>query len=132
MVYDKVMDISIIEWIFYGLIGYSGCIMMIAAAFREVPSTKAGSIGRIIWLLPAAAAMAVLAGSGVDINLEIITTVNTITDNQTSTVIFTEDIIKERKITLQNPMWILFHSMMAFVMIIYIFLQFFDLLGKKV
>lgn len=124
------MDISILEYIFYAIIGYSGAVFLISSAFREIPDTKAHSIARVVWLIPSMAALFVLAGSGVDINLNTVTTVNTITDNQTSTVIFTEDILKEDKIILVNPMWILFHSMLGFIMIIFIFLQFMNVLGK--
>lgn len=117
----------------YGLIGYSGVIMLIASAFREVPDKQAHSIARVIWLIPSMAAIMVLAGSGVNINLD--SEGETITEiyNGTTGLIMTNTTSYQTlpdQITLVNPMWILFHSMLGLIMAVYIFIQLMTLLGK--
>lgn len=127
------MDISIIEFVFYGLIGYSGAVMLIASAFREVPDKKAHSIARVVWLIPSMAAIFVLAGSGVGINFDTPATIITEVYNNTGSLVTnsTSYSTQPNKIILVNPVWILFHSMLGFIMAIYVFTQLMNLFGKK-
>lgn len=124
------MDISIVEFLVYGLIGYSGAIMIVMTAFREVPDQKAHSIARVIWLIPAMAAVFVLAGSGVNITLND-STVSSVITNLNTTDTWSETVSTSDQITLLNPIWILFHSMLGLIMSIYIFTQLMNLFGKS-
>ena len=63
-------DISLIEFAVYGIICYSGVILLISSAFRDTPNTKSQSIVRSVWLIPAIFCAAILSGSGVNINME--------------------------------------------------------------
>lgn len=124
-------DISIIEFGVYGFLAYSGMLMLIISAFRETPNTKSQSMARVIWLIPCIIAASLLASAGQDITFDTVNTVNTITNNVTSTVDFTEDVTTSAKITLLQPVWGMIHLMMFFVMIIYVIMQVLILFTKK-
>lgn len=134
------MDISLIEFIVYGLIGYTGVVLLIISAFRETPTGKAQSIVRAMYLTLSMIAIIILAGSGVDIILEDKTiTLNAtsnyeVLDNTNAIVVLNSTVIQTDTSTsvstLQNPIWILFHFMLAIVMLVYIILQILILLTK--
>lgn len=123
-------DISIIEFGVYGFITYISLLMLIISTIKETPTEKSQSILRSIYFIPGILCAALLAGSGVDITFETISTVNTITDNQTLSVIFTEDIIKEKKITLLNPVWVTIHGMIFLIMMVHVVIQMLILFTK--
>jgi len=127
------MDISIIEFILYGLVGYSGVIFLIHSAFHDNSSTKSHSIARVVWLIPSMAAVFILAGSGVGINLDNPAPIVTEVYNNTGALITNSTTYPTypTQIVLVNPMWILFHSMLGLILSIYIFTQFINLLGKS-
>ena len=118
-------DISILEFIVYGIVAYSGMVFLIGTAFREAPSTKSGSVARAIFVVPSAIAALVLAFSGESIKIQSIT--NTIRDLNTSSV-WTETVNTE--VILLNDVWITFHFLIFIVIIIYVVMQIFDLLTK--
>jgi hypothetical protein len=111
-------DLSIIEFIVYGLIGYTGMLMLIIQVIKEAPSEKSYAIVRSIYLISSIIAVLIIAGSGDSIVTNDYT--NTIVDLNTTTV-WTETI--SSTIELQNPIWITFHYLMAVVMIVYVILQ---------
>lgn len=119
-------DISIIEFFVYGFITYSGLLMLIISTIKDTPSTKAGSIGRVIYLLPSAITALILAFSGESITFTTIN--NTITDLNTTSV-WTEQVSTE--ILLLNPVWVTVHFLIFIVIIIYVVTQILDLLTKK-
>lgn len=123
------MDISLIEFIVYGLVAYTGVILLIISAFREVPSGRSQSIVRAMYLSLSVIACIILSGSGVNIEMETVTTTNTIISLNT-TEVFTEDITESHLFTLQNPVWVLFHYMLAVVMLVYVILQILMLFTK--
>ncbi len=118
-------DISIIEFLVYGIITYSGMIFLISTAFKEVPSTKSGSISRAIFVIPSAITALVLAFSGESIKIQSIT--NTIRDLNTTSV-WTE--VVETEIILLNDVWVLVHFLIFIVIIIYVFTQLMNLITK--
>ncbi len=123
-------DISIIEWGVYGFIAYTSLLMLIISVVKEVPDKKSQSILRSMWFIPGVICAGLLMFSSVNITMDTITTVNTITDNQTSTIIFTEDITVNRFIPIQDPVWQSVHLMIFLILLSYILLQMLTLFYK--
>lgn len=123
-------EVSIIEFLVYALIGYTGVILLVASAFRDVPTTKSGSVIRAIWVLPCIFAVYMLGSAGADIWLEDTVTVNTI-KNLNSTETFTETIQKNSKITLYQPVWVTLHLLFFIMLIIYFIWNMLQLLVKR-
>jgi len=123
------MDISILEFIVYGLIAYSSMLMLIISTIKEVPSGKSHSIVRVMYLIPGIFCAVILAGSGVNIITEDVVTTNTIV-NLNTTEVFTESFNQTRLIELQNPIWISFHFLLAAVMVVYVISQIVTLFTK--
>lgn len=132
--------LSIIEFLVYGLIAYSGVVMMIISTIKDVPSTKSGSIYRVIWLLPCAIILLFLAFAVTEITTESGTTTETTTSdyetlNTSDGVVVlnsttTNTITKSNIIYLINPIWITFHFMLFIVLVVYIIIQALNLLTK--
>lgn len=127
------MDISLIEFIVYGLIGYTGAVLLVVSAFRETPTGKTQSIVRAMYLTLSMISVLILAGSGVNITtetpavvqiLEYNVTDGTVIGNTTSTPTAPNTFI------LLNPVWVTFHYMLAVVMLVYIILQILILFTK--
>ncbi len=118
-------DISLIEFIVYGIITYTGMVLLISTAFKDVPTTKSGAIARAIFVIPSAITSLILAFSGESIKIQSIT--NTIRDLNTTNV-WTETI--ETEIILLNDVWVLVHFLIFIVIIIYVFTQLMNLITK--
>jgi len=118
-------DISIIEFVVYAFFAYTGMLMLIVSTIKEVPSGKSHSIVRAVWLVPSILCAAILAGSGVFIELP--ATTNTII-NLNTTDVFTEVITQ--RIELLNPIWVTFHFLIFAVMLVYVIMQALILLTK--
>ncbi len=118
-------DISIIEFAVYGFIAYSSMLMLIISTIKEVPTTKALSISRSIYLIPGMISAALLAQVGPNIITTSVT--NTITALNTSEV-FVEVITSET--TLQNEVWAIFHYMIFIVLFVYVITQILILFTK--
>jgi hypothetical protein len=125
--FDKwvLADLSIIEFIVYGLIGYSSMLMLIVQTVKAVPSESSGSIVRSIYLIPGIIACLIIAGSGDTIITNEYT--NTIIDLNATTV-WTEDI--ESQVSLSNPIWVTFHYLLAMIMLLYVIIQILTLFLK--
>lgn len=91
--------------------------------------TKALSISRAIYLVPGIIAAAILAFSGRDLLIRTETISNVIKDLNT-TETWTEAIITESQIELQNEVWITFHFLLFIVMVVYVISQMLILLTK--
>ncbi len=111
-------DISIIEFAVYGFVAYSSLLMLIISTIKEVPTTKALSVARAIYLIPGMISAALLAQVGPNIVTTSVT--NTITALNTSEV-FQEVITSET--TLQNEVWAIFHYMIFIVLFVYVITQ---------
>lgn len=112
-------DISIAEWITYGLIAYSGMIILITSVIKDVPITKPLALVRSIYLFPSAIASFILANSGVNVTWLTTITNNTIRSVNT-TQTWTESVTQTDKIVLASPVWSMFHYLLGIVMIIVI------------
>ncbi len=118
-------DISIIEFGVYAFIAYTGMLMLIISVIKEVPSTKALSIVRAIYLFPSVFAAGILAQISPTIVLPSVT--NTILAVNT-TEVFEETI--DASIIIQSNVWITFHILLMLVMVIYIITQLLLLLTR--
>ena len=129
------MDISIIEFLVYAIIGYSPLIILYVTLVKEAPSTKSGTIQRVIFIVPGLIAVGVLAGSGLNINMEFQDTMtNSTTYNGTNGALITNSTVSTQtteKFILVNPIWILFHSFLFTLYSFYIILQILQLLLFK-
>ncbi len=123
-------ELSIIEFGVYGFIAYASLLMLIISTIKEVPSGKSQSILRSMYLIPGIFCALLLATMGVDLTFDTISTVNTITDNVTSTIIFTEDITKSTTITLQDQVWGTVHMLIFFILLVHVVVQMLTLLTK--
>jgi len=113
-------DVSILEFIVYALVCYSGVLLIISSAFKEQKLGSSASAVRVIWILPSIFAAFMLASvGGFDVYLNYGNVTNTIKNLNTSEV-FTEQFITESKFTLLNPVWIPLHILFFVIMIIYV------------
>ena len=125
-------EISIIEFIVYGLVGYSGIVLLIASAFKELPATKNLAVIRSIWIMPCIFMMYVLASAGAPIMLqdESITTATLINTNTTE--VWTETVTKEAtQISIANPVWVTVHLLFFIMLVIYFIWNMIQLLVKR-
>mgnify|MGYP007025394593 CR=1 FL=1 len=124
-------DVSILEFLVYGLICYSGILLVIASAFKDEKLGKSQSAVRVIWLIPSIFAAFMLASiGGFDIYLDYGTTTNTI-KNLNTTEVFTEIITSDKKFTLLNPVWIPLHILFFVILMIYVIWNIVMMFGKK-
>jgi len=112
--------ISIIEFVVYGIITYSGMLLIIASAFKETKLGKSESAVRVIWLIPCILTAYILGSvGGFDINLDTGVTTNTII-NLNTTEVFTETFSNTKVITLINPIWTTVHLLFMTIIIFYV------------
>lgn len=124
------MNLSLIEFLVYGIICYSGILVLVVSVIKEVPTTRSLAIIRAIYLVPCIIAAGILASTGVDITLEDVTTNNTIRSVNT-TQVWTETQTQTSQITLLGNFWIPFHMMLFIIMMVYVMQQILFLLTKQ-
>ena len=116
-------DISIIEFVVYAFIAYSGMLMLIISTIREAPQTKSQSFTRAMYLIPSIVCAFLLAGMGETVS--IVDMAHEEIHNQNNTVI---NIHEHYTITLVNPIWITFNFMIAIIMLFHFIMQTLQLL----
>lgn len=122
-------DISLAEFIVYGFVAYASLLMLIISVVKEVPTTKSLAIARSIFLIPGMVASAVLASSGVNIQVADVTTSNLIKSINT-TQTWTETTGQINNIVLQSPVWQMFHILIFLVLLVYVITQMLNLFMK--
>lgn len=123
-------DISLVEFIVFGLIAYSSILMLIISMIIKPPAaTNKLTLIRSAYMIPGIIAAIILAGSGVNVITNDQTTTNTIVAVNQSEV-FTESYNIQQQIVLQNPVWVSFHFLLAIVMSIYVIQQILMLLAS--
>ena len=125
------MDISLIEFIVYGIVGYGSIVMLIISTQKETPVTKSQSLLHSIYMIPGIICLILLAGSGVNIYLnDSVTTTNAtsiyeVLDNTNAIVVLnstvTETVAESNKFILQNPIWVILHYMFALILFAFVF-----------
>jgi len=115
------VDISIIEFLVYGLVGYTSLVVLIISVIKkEIPDSKPHALARVIWLIPGIIAIGILSGVGEGIILESITTE---TEVLNGTVLVNATSIQTKEITLLQPFWILFHLAIMLILIMFVIMQ---------
>lgn len=122
-------DISLAEFIVYGFVAYSSLLMLIISVVKEIPSTKSLAIARSIFLIPGMVAAAILATSGVNIQVANVATSNLIRSINT-TQTWSETTSQINNIVLQNPVWQTFHMLIFLVLLVYVITQMLNLFTK--
>ena len=123
------MEISILEYVVYALIGYSSFMILIVSTVKEVPDSRILSIVRSIYVFPGIIALMILASSGINIDVNTVSTNNLIKSINT-TQTWTEATTQSNTIVLQNPVWSMFHWLLAITLIFYMIKQILNLLTK--
>lgn len=82
-----------------------------------------------MYLMLSIIAVIVLSGSGVEIQLETTTTNSTLM-NVNTTETWNEQVNSTSAYTLQDPIWITFHYLLALIMMVYVLLQILTLFTK--
>lgn len=122
-------DISLAEFIVYGFVAYSSLLMLIISVVKEIPTTKSLAIARSIFLIPGMVAAAVLASSGVNIQVANVATSNLIKSINT-TQTWTETTTQINNIVLQSQVWQMFHMLIFLVLVVYVITQMLSLFLK--
>lgn len=122
-------DISILEFVVYGLIAYSSILMLIISTIRETPFKESQSLARGIYLVPGIVCALILAGSGVNVTMETVSTINITNDTVANQMIFYESADTTSAFVLINPIWGAVHIMIAMVMSLYVVMQILMMLG---
>ena len=123
-------DISMIEWIVYGLFAYSSAIILAISTQLTPPMQRSLSIVRTIWMIPGMIAAFFLATTGENIAMLTIHTNSTTISNVTKEA-FSEVTTQTNFFALQNPVWLSFHLMLGLVLGIYIMMQLVALFTSK-
>jgi hypothetical protein len=125
-------EISIIEFIVYGLVGYSGIVLLIASAFKELPATKNLAVIRSIWIMPCIFMMYVLASAGAPIILQDSFDTTATLINTNTTEVWTETVTTNSKIvSIANPVWVTVHLLFFIMLVIYFIWNMLQLLVKR-
>ena len=118
-------DIGILEWVVYGLIGYTSVLMLIISTIKEVPTNRNLAGLRAIFLVPGVICNGILASSAVNIVLQ---TTNTITRDLNSSNTWSE--AQTISFPIIDPIWQTVHYMFMIVLVVYILVQIFNAIGK--
>ena len=120
--------LSIIEFIVYGLICYSGIIFLIYSAFKDPSMSKSGGGSRVIWLIPSMFAAYILMSVGGGIIWDDGSTITTVNLNTTET--WTETTTAATT-SLVSPVWGTVHFMFFIIMLMYILFNIISLFVKR-
>lgn len=120
-------DISILEFIVYGILAYGSMIMILITTIKDIPDKRALSIARSIFLLPGMIAAGILAFSGnhitwlsqttTTITKNYNVTANQLVSNSTSTLTQTS------QFTLISDVWLMVHFMIFIVLLFFVIMQ---------
>ena len=126
-------EISIIEFIVYGLVGYSGIVLLVASAFKELPATKNLAVIRSIWIMPCIFMMYVLASAGAPIILQDEVIVTTLNYNETSNALVSNstETTQAKQVSIVNPVWVTVHLLFFIMLVIYFIWNMLQLLVKR-
>lgn len=123
-------NLSIIEFIVYGIIGYSGILILIISIITNPPKSMSLAGARSIWLMPSILCLSVLMFASGVITTDNQTTTSTIINNSTNEVwIETGTVANEYQLV--DPVWGWIHFAFFIILIIYIIIQTLTILVQK-
>lgn len=116
-------DISVIEWVVFGIVAYGTVVMALINLVKEVPNTRDLALSRVFYTIPGMILNGVLANSGIHINFLTttathVTNMFNVTSNKLITNSTTTDLISNQ-VTLVSPVWIMVH-VMFFMMLLWV------------
>ena len=114
--------ISIIEFIVYGIVAYSSLLMLIISVIKDIPTTKAMSIARSIFIIPGMICSGVLAASVVNISW-VTSSATQITKNLNTTEVWSQTTTQTNNIVLASPVWMMVHYMIFIVLFFFVVQQ---------
>ena len=120
---------SIIEFMVYGLIGYSGIIVLMISVLIEPPTNISLAGVRAIWLMPSVLALTMLMFMSGIVVSDTVTTETTITKSNSN--VDTEVSVSRSQIQLIEPVWATFHLGLFLVEVMYIIVQVVNILRIK-
>lgn len=123
-------DLSIIEFIVYGVLGYGGLLILMISILLNPPISVSLAGARSIWLMPSVLSMIMLMFVSGIVTADEQTTSFITTSNATSEV-WTETGTIETQIQLVNPIWGGIHVGFFLILILYIFQQIVNILGSR-
>jgi len=116
-------EVSIIELVVYGLIGYPAIIFLVGSSFQESSGTASKiSVVKAIWIVVPIIAMYMLASAGAPIILQDESSITTIGYNTTVTnqiISNSTETTAAKQISLVNPVWITLHWLLFTVLVLY-------------
>ncbi len=120
-------DISIIEWLVYGIPAYGTLMITIISLIVDIPQTRNLALTRVFFTIPGMILCGVLASSGIHINFLTTTATHVTklfngTNNHLITNSTTTDLVTNQ-ITLTSPVWIMVHVMFFMVLFWFIVSQ---------
>lgn len=126
-------EVSIIEFVVYAIVGYSGILLLVSSAFREIPATRSGSTIRAIWTLPSIYCLIMLAGISGTIYLDEGSTINELVYNGTDSSLITNSTTTStaNSVVLVNPIWGTVHIVFYMMLIIFFIWNVLQLLVKR-
>jgi hypothetical protein len=104
-------------------------IVLITSILRPQPQKNHLDIVRAMYLIPSIIAAGILTFTGVNISWLTTITTNTIRSINT-TQVWTENVSQTDLITLQNPVWMMFHFLLFIVMVFYVIQAILSLLTR--
>ena len=123
------MLLSLLEFLVYALITYTGVLALIISAFRTGGLSSDGNSLRIIWLIPCLFTAYILAGAEETITLDSGSTTS-ININLNTTEAWQETITHSGQYTLLNDVWSAVHFLFFIIILLYILLNVIILLTK--
>ena len=129
------MEISLIEWAMYGIIGYSGIVLLLISAFINPPMTRSQTLTRSLYLMLSIIACFMLANTNINVTTENYetTTSQQYYDSSGSQIILlngTSHTTSQYTHAIDSQ-WIAIHSLMGIMMTFYVVTQLFTLLTSK-
>jgi len=104
-------------------------VILLISIVKEIPQTRILAIIRASYMIVPIIAAGILASSGVNIDINTVTTANTIRSVNT-TQVWTEATTQTNIIPLQNPVWVTFHWLIMITMIWYVIQQMLYIFAK--
>lgn len=127
-------DLSVIEWVTYGIPAYGAILMLVISMIRDIPATRAQSAIRLFFCIPGMVAAAMLAPAGPHITTltKLANSTITVINGSTGSMLTNSTTITSEVgfFVLSGPIWYYFHWMIFIVLLVYFVTQLMMLFTK--
>lgn len=114
----------------YGIIGYTGIILMMVSILTNPPTNRSFAGARSLFLMPSVLCLSLLMFSDGGITLDVLETDNTLYNGTDDSIISYSNSTETRSYTLINPFWGSVHFGFFILEIVYILMQVLNILFK--